>query len=112
VMLGHKWGGRSNRKIPVQTCIYIILFRHVCTLFRRVCTCLYKNIRALTHINMYISCTNMYIHVCSILLIYIHVCQGIYQCWCSVYRWLHTFQEMYRHFSFLFCPAGWPVGRD
>jgi hypothetical protein len=33
----------------------------------------YTSIRVLTHINMYISCTNMYIHVCFIFFIYIQV---------------------------------------
>ncbi len=65
---------RSTYLDMVQACMYIIRFRHVCTLFRRVCTCLYKYIRALTHVNIYILCTNMYIHVCSIILIYIHIC--------------------------------------
>ncbi len=81
----------------VYTCTYILMYKHVCTFFRRVCTCLYKYIRVLTYINMYISCTHMYIHVCYLFLVYIHVSfQGMYS-WCAVYRWLHTFHEMYRH---------------
>ena len=59
------------------------LFRRVFTLFRRVCTSINTYIRVLNHINMYIQCTNLYMQVlCS---------------WCSVYRWLHTFHEPYRH---------------
>ncbi len=76
--------------------IYIWRYKHVCTLFRRVCTCIYKYIHVLTHINMYIPCTNLNIHVCYIFLIYILVCQGMYS-WFSVYRWLLTFHEMYRY---------------
>ncbi len=53
----------------VQTCMYMFVQQ-------------YKYIRVLTHINMYISCTNMYIHVCSMFLIYIHVkvCTADVQC--------------------------------
>jgi hypothetical protein len=39
---------------------------HVCTTFRHACTCIYKYIRFLTHINMYISCTYRYIHAVSV----------------------------------------------
>ncbi len=53
-----------------------------CTSLRRVCTCIYICIRVLNHINMYIQCTNLYI-------------KGLC-CWCLVYRWLHTFHQMYR----------------
>ena len=38
-------------------------YKHVCTWFRHVCTCLYIYIQVLHHTNMYIQCTNMYIHV-------------------------------------------------
>ena len=80
----------------VYTWTYILMYKHVCTLFRPVCTCLYKYIRVSTYIDMYIRCTNMYIHVCYLFCVYIHVCQSMYS-WCSEYRWLHTVYQMYRH---------------
>ncbi len=38
----------------------------------------------------------MFIHVYFLFLVYIHVCQGMYSWW-SVYRWLHTVYQIYRH---------------
>ena len=67
----------------VYTWTYILMYKHVCTLFRPVCTCLYKYIRVSTYIDMYIRCTNMYIHVCSIFLItymYVKVCTADVSC--------------------------------
>ena len=40
--------------------MYILLYKHVCTLFRRVCTCLCYDVHVLIHINMYLQCTTLY----------------------------------------------------
>ena len=98
----------------VRTCLCISRYKHVCTSFRRVCTCfdIYKHILLFT--NTYIPCLNLYIPVCTADVrcsdSYVHYMKCTYTLrtpFNSVHTPLFSFG-----FSFLNCPAGWPVGCD
>ncbi len=47
--------------------MYIQGYQNVCTSFRRAYTCIYMYIHVLSHTNMYIQCTNMYMQFVSMM---------------------------------------------
>ena len=94
----------------VQTCMYMFmqvyacfdLYKHVHIMYKHVHTCLF-------HISYLHSCMSRYV----LLMFRVQMATYISRNVQTSLNCVHTSTLMYPFdFSCLFCPAGWPVGRD
>ena len=96
-----------------QTCTYMVqtyleMYIHVCTWYVQKWKIINMYVHGMYMVctmkatNMYVHCSDMYVHVCTFTykVCIIQTCtykvQTCIYRQCSVYRWLHTFHELYR----------------
>ena len=92
----------------VQTCMYMFIqvyarfdsYKHVHIMYKHVHTCLF-------HISYLHSCMSRYVLLMFRVQMATYISRNVQTSLNCVHTLMYPFD-----FSFLFCPAGWPVGRD